>query len=144
MQMCVPGMARVCLMYLIYTDYPEGASPLWASWRSPLVSRKGVPGDWKSERSGTTKVCTDEQKLHKRHSFVGEQPHLCEARSQQTQLCRCSRDRLKDKRLTRGDLSVLRQPFTTDCLTRGQLKSSMTEVSRSHSSQTPVVILWTW
>ena len=69
-------------LFEIYTDYPEGASPLWASWRSPLVSRKGVPGDWKSEGSGTTRVCTDEQELHKRHSFVGEQPHLCEALGQ--------------------------------------------------------------
>jgi len=66
----------------IYTDYPKGASPLWASWRTPLVSCKGVPGDRKSEGSRTTRVCTDEQELHKRHSFVGEQPHLCKARSQ--------------------------------------------------------------
>ncbi|MBD3342975.1 MAG: hypothetical protein GF353_28015 [Candidatus Lokiarchaeota archaeon] len=75
-------MVRVCLLIRIYTNYPEGASPLWASCRSPLVSRKGVPGDRMSERSGTTRVCTDEQELHTRHSFVGEQPHLCEARSQ--------------------------------------------------------------
>ena len=133
----------VCMLIIIYTDYPEGASPLWTSWRSPLVSRKGVSGDRESERSGTTRVCTDEQKLHKRHSFVGEQPPFCEARSQQTQLCRCSRYRLKDKQLTRGDLSVLCQPFTTDCPTQGQIKLSKTEVSRRHSSQTPAVMRWT-
>ena len=80
--MCVPGMARVYLNIEIYTDYPKGASPLWASWRSPLVSCKGVPGDRESEGSRTTRVCTDEQELHTRHSFVGEQPHLCKARSQ--------------------------------------------------------------
>ena len=53
--LCVPGMTRVCLIFGIYTDYPEGVSPLWASWRSPLVSRKGVPGDRKSEGSGDYK-----------------------------------------------------------------------------------------
>ena len=66
----------------IYTDYPEGANPLWASWRSPLVSCKGVSGDRRSEGSRTTRVCTDEQKLHMRHDSVGKQAHLCEARSQ--------------------------------------------------------------
>ena len=86
---CAPTIQSACVcpawhVYIlnieIYTDYPKGASPLWASWRSPLVSCKGVPGDRKSEGSRTTRVCTDEQELHKRHSFVGEQPHLCEAR----------------------------------------------------------------
>ena len=66
----------------IYTYYPKGASPLWASWRSPLVSRKGVPGDRKSEGSGSARVCTEEHELHMRHSIVGKQPHLCKARSQ--------------------------------------------------------------
>ena len=105
--LCVPGMARVHFFSKMYTDYPEGASPLWASWRSPLVSRKGVPGDRKSEGSGTTKVCTDEQKLHTRHSFVGEQPHLCEARSQyKLRYVDAAAIDSKDKCLTRGDLDA--------------------------------------
>ena len=80
---CVCPAWRVYILNIeIYTDYPKGASPLWASWRSPLVSCKGVPGDRESEGSRTTRVCTDEQELHKRHSFVGKQPHLCKARSQ--------------------------------------------------------------
>ncbi len=72
-----------CIFLLgIYSDYPEGANPLWASWRSPLVSCKGVSGDRKSEGSKTTRVCTDEQELHKRHDNVGKQPHLCKAPGQ--------------------------------------------------------------
>ena len=40
---------HVCIVLLvIYTEYPEGARPLWASWQSPFVSRKSVPGDQKS------------------------------------------------------------------------------------------------
>ncbi len=37
-----------------------------------LASRKGDSSDAVSEVSGTAKLCTDEQKLHKRHIAVDE------------------------------------------------------------------------
>ena len=37
-----------------------------------LVSRKGDSSDAISEVSGTTKLCTDEQELHMRHTTVDE------------------------------------------------------------------------
>lgn len=39
-------------------------------WR--VASRKGVPGDWESEVSGTAKGGTDEQEVHKEAPSVVE------------------------------------------------------------------------
>ncbi len=44
-----------------------------------LASRKVVWGDSCTEGSGTAKVGTDEQKIHKRHISVGKQAHHCNA-----------------------------------------------------------------
>ena len=43
---------------------PVGASPIQASWRSLLVSRKVAARDCRTEGSETTKSGTDEQKRH--------------------------------------------------------------------------------
>ena len=64
----------------------EGASPLLASCRSQLVSRKVVLSDWRSEVSGTTKVGTDEQKSHKRLNSGGKVAHHTKARRQNQQV----------------------------------------------------------
>lgn len=45
-----------------------------------LVSRKGDNSNVISEVSETTKVCTDEQKLYKRHSIVDKIAHHIKVR----------------------------------------------------------------
>jgi hypothetical protein len=42
-----------------------------------LASRKGESSDALSEVSGTAKLCTDEQELHRRHKWMDEQAHHC-------------------------------------------------------------------
>ena len=81
--------------------YPEGESPLQASWNlalvynncltfgsgihesaSLLVSRKVAKGDLWTEGSGTTNVGTDEQELHKRLIWEGKAAHHANAYKQ--------------------------------------------------------------
>ena len=56
------------------------------------------------EGSETTNTCTDEQEVHMRHKREGKQAHLCKARSQQSLMCRCTGNRLKENALTWGGL----------------------------------------
>ena len=85
-----------------------------------LASRKVVWGDPCTEGSETAKFGTDEQKRHKRHICLGEQPQLCEAlRIQRKQVCRCRRHRRKEEALTGGGLGI-------DSVSMSQ------EVSRGH------------
>ncbi len=51
-----------------------------------LASRKGDSSDAVSEVSGTAKLCTDEQKLHKRHIAVDECAHQHKVRTELQQL----------------------------------------------------------
>ena len=59
------------------------------------------------EGSETTNFCTDEQKVHMRQIGEGKQSHLCKARSQQSLICRCIGDRMKECVFTWGDLGVV-------------------------------------
>ena len=62
--------------------FPEGASPLWADWKpESLVRRKVVYREVYTEGSMTAKVCTDEQKVHKRHSNKDEYPQQYEVQN---------------------------------------------------------------
>ena len=83
----------------------EGESPLLASCRSQLVSRKVVVRKGKTEVSGTTKVGTDEQELHKRLVNGGKVAHHTEARRQRLNeplVSRCNWIRRKEGVLTCG------------------------------------------
>jgi hypothetical protein len=51
---------------------PEGVSPLQASWRSLLVSRKVVNRKVCTEGSETTNFCTDGQEMHMRQDREGK------------------------------------------------------------------------
>jgi predicted kinase len=58
-----------------------------------LASRKGDSSDAISEVSGTAKLCTDEQELHRRHIAVDEYAHQHEVRTElKAVICRCSSD----------------------------------------------------
>ena len=46
-----------------------------------LARRKLVKGDFGSEGSETAKVCTDEQKVHKRHNNKDEYPQQYEVQN---------------------------------------------------------------
>ena len=82
-----------------------GASPLLASWRSQLVSRKLADCEVRSEESGTTKSGTDVEKQHMRLLNVGKQAHHCKALVQQTFSSRCCSDQRKGCVITWGDLN---------------------------------------
>ncbi|MBW8050755.1 MAG: hypothetical protein FVQ77_10565 [Cytophagales bacterium] len=82
-----------------------------------MVSREGY-----TEGSETAKPGTDEQEVHKRHTVMGKQAHLCNARPlPKMAVCRCTRHRVKDNALTWGGLGI-------DSVSMRQ------EVSRGHSS----------
>jgi len=103
-----------------YTDYPEGASPLWASWRSPLVSCKGVPGDRKSEGSSPPKAGVRTNRNCIRGTIDWVSNHIF-VKPEANELFRVDAAGIdfRDKCLTRGDLD--------------QTKVSR-DVSRSHST----------
>ena len=62
--------------------FPEGASPLRADWNpESLASCKVVYREVCTEGSMTAKVCTDEQKVHKRHSNKDEYPQQYEVQN---------------------------------------------------------------
>lgn len=69
MPLCVPGMGTYPYKGKDNTRRNRvslaGESPVPASCRSRLVSRKGVRCEARSESSGTTKHGTDEQKSHR-------------------------------------------------------------------------------
>src|SRR6187551_930164 len=71
-----------------------------------LASRKGDSSDAISEVSGTAKLCTDEQELHKRHNEWDECAHQHEVQNDCSSLCRCSRNTAKVIDLTGGGLLV--------------------------------------
>ena len=100
-----------------------GASPLLASWRSQLASRKLANREVRSEESGTAKSGTDVQKRHMRLLNVGKQAHLCKALVQQTFSSRCRSDQTKGGAITWGGL-------------RNHAWQSG-EVSRGHSNRRP-------
>ena len=62
--------------------FPEGASPLRADWKpESLASCKVVYREVYTEGSRTAKVCTDEQKVHKRHNNEDEYPQQYEVQN---------------------------------------------------------------
>ena len=69
-----------------------------------LASRKVVGSDSCTEVSGTAKLCTDEQELHKRHNERDECAHQHEVQNECSSLCRCSGDTAKVIHLTGGGL----------------------------------------
>ena len=70
-----------------------------------LASRKLVCREVWSEVSETAKVCTDEQKLYKRHGIVVKVAQLTKGYNP-TILCRCSRDKPKENVLTQRGLGI--------------------------------------
>jgi hypothetical protein len=62
--------------------FPEGASPLWAVKQTePLASCKVVDCEVGTEGSEPAKICTDEQKLHRRHNNKDEYPQQYEVQN---------------------------------------------------------------
>ncbi len=72
--------------------------------RKALASGKVVYSNVSTEVSRTAKVCTDEQKLDKRHSREDKVAHHTKVRRKQKSLrCRFSRHKPKAIYLTEGD-----------------------------------------